>query len=231
MDYTYADDSLTLHTDMYQINMMQTYWELGEQIYMLFLNVTLERCPLIMATQFCRFRTFSQLSRNLTFTESDIAYLREVEEYPEDFLTYLANFEFKCTVRSALEGDLVFNNEPLIQIEGPLAQCQLVETALLNMVNFQTLIATKAARIKSVIGDDPFIEFGTRRAQELDAAIWGTRAAYIGGRTRQVMFVLVKFLVFRLVGLTPIHWFSRMEMIMKHSWRMPKHIGIVFSLC
>jgi len=69
----------------------------------------------------------------------------------------------------------------LIQVEGPLAHCQLIETALLNMVNFQTLIATKAARIKSVIGDDPLLEFGTRRAQELDAAVWGTRAAYIGG--------------------------------------------------
>ncbi|HAQ0762455.1 TPA: nicotinate phosphoribosyltransferase, partial [Enterococcus faecium] len=68
-----------------------------------------------------------------------------------------------------------------IQVEGPLAHCQLVETALLNMVNFQTLIATKAARIKSVIGEDPLLEFGTRRAQELDAAVWGTRAAYIGG--------------------------------------------------
>lgn len=66
-------------------------------------------------------------------------------------------------------------------MEGPLAHCQLVETALLNMVNFQTLIATKAARIKSVIGEDPLLEFGTRRAQELDAAVWGTRAAYIGG--------------------------------------------------
>ena len=75
----------------------------------------------------------------------------------------------------------MFANEPLIQVEGPLAHCQLIETALLNMVNFQTLIATKAARIKSVIGDDPLLEFGTRRAQELDAAVWGTRAAYIGG--------------------------------------------------
>ena len=68
-----------------------------------------------------------------------------------------------------------------MQIEGPLAQCQLVETAILNIVNFQTLIATKAARIKSVIGDAPLLEFGTRRAQEMDAAIWGTRAAVIGG--------------------------------------------------
>lgn len=96
-------------------------------------------------------------------------------------MEYLQNFEFKATVRSAREGELVFANEPLIQVEGPLAHCQLVETALLNMVNFQTLIATKAARIKSVIGEDPLLEFGTRRAQELDAAVWGTRAAYIGG--------------------------------------------------
>lgn len=104
-----------------------------------------------------------------------------LEVYPEGFLEYLQNFEFKATVRSAREGELVFANEPLIQVEGPLAHCQLVETALLNMVNFQTLIATKAARIKSVIGEDPLLEFGTRRAQELDAAVWGTRAAYIGG--------------------------------------------------
>ena len=118
---------------------------------------------------------------NLTFSDSDIAYLRGLEVYPEGFLEYLQNFEFKATVRSAREGELVFANEPLIQVEGPLAHCQLVETALLNMVNFQTLIATKAARIKSVIGEDPLLEFGTRRAQELDAAVWGTRAAYIGG--------------------------------------------------
>ena len=182
MEKIYQDDSLTLHTDLYQINMMQTYWELGRAD----LNAVFE----------CYFRDmpfnhgyaiFAGLERlveyleNLTFSDSDIAYLREVEEYPEAFLTYLKEFKFACTVRSALEGELVFNNEPLIQIEGPLAQCQLVETALLNMVNFQTLIATKSAKIKSVIGDDPLMVFGTRRAQELDAAIWGTRAAYIGG--------------------------------------------------
>ena len=182
MKEIYKDDSLTLHTDLYQINMMQTYWKLGKAD----LNAVFE----------CYFREmpfnhgyaiFAGLERlinylsNLTFSESDLAYLREVEHYPEDFLTYLKEFKFTCSVRSALEGELVFNNEPLIQVEGPLAQCQLVETALLNMVNFQTLIATKAARIKSVIGEDPLMEFGTRRAQELDAAIWGTRAAYIGG--------------------------------------------------
>ncbi|MBO0446704.1 nicotinate phosphoribosyltransferase [Enterococcus ureilyticus] len=182
MTKVYDDDGLTLHTDLYQINMMQTYWQLGRADLHSVFECYFREMPFNHG-----YAIFAGLERlvdyleNLTFTETDIAYLREVEAYPEDFLTYLKEFEFKCTVRSALEGDLVFNNEPLIQVEGPLAQCQLIETALLNMVNFQTLIATKAARIKSVIGEDPLMEFGTRRAQELDAAVWGTRAAYIGG--------------------------------------------------
>lgn len=118
--------------------------------------------------------------QNLHFTESDLAYLRD-QGYAEDFLAYLANMKMELTVRSAQEGDLVFANEPIVQVEGPLAQCQLVETALLNIINYQTLVATKAARVRSVIEDEPLMEFGTRRAQEMDAAIWGTRAAVIGG--------------------------------------------------
>ena len=178
----YKDDSLTLHTDLYQINMMQTYWELGRADLHAVFECYFREMPFNHG-----YAVFAGLERlvnyleNLTFSDSDIAYLRGLEVYPEGFLEYLQNFEFKATVRSAREGELVFANEPLIQVEGPLAHCQLVETALLNMVNFQTLIATKAARIKSVIGEDPLLEFGTRRAQELDAAVWGTRAAYIGG--------------------------------------------------
>ncbi|PWO39615.1 nicotinate phosphoribosyltransferase [Enterococcus faecium] len=182
MNNTYPDDSLTLHTDLYQINMMQTYWELGRSDLHAVFECYFREMPFNHG-----YAVFAGLERlvnyleNLTFNDSDIAYLRGLEVYPEGFLEYLQNFEFKATVRSAREGELVFANEPLIQVEGPLAHCQLVETALLNMVNFQTLIATKAARIKSVIGEDPLLEFGTRRAQELDAAVWGTRAAYIGG--------------------------------------------------
>ncbi|WP_428221805.1 nicotinate phosphoribosyltransferase [Enterococcus faecium] len=182
MNNTYPDDSLTLHTDLYQINMMQTYWELGRADLHAVFECYFREMPFNHG-----YAVFAGLERlvnyleNLTFNDSDIAYLRGLEVYPEGFLEYLQNFEFKVTVRSAREGELVFANEPLIQVEGPLAHCQLVETALLNMVNFQTLIATKAARIKSVIGEDPLLEFGTRRAQELDAAVWGTRAAYIGG--------------------------------------------------
>ncbi|MDV7721960.1 nicotinate phosphoribosyltransferase [Enterococcus faecium] len=182
MNNTYPDDSLTLHTDLYQINMMQTYWELGRADLHAVFECYFREMPFNHG-----YAVFAGLERlvnyleNLTFNDSDIAYLRGLEVYPEGFLEYLQNFEFKATVRSAREGELVFANEPLIQVEGSLAHCQLVETALLNMVNFQTLIATKAARIKSVIGEDPLLEFGTRRAQELDAAVWGTRAAYIGG--------------------------------------------------
>ncbi|WP_430616593.1 nicotinate phosphoribosyltransferase [Enterococcus sp. DIV0176] len=182
MNKIYPDDSLTLHTDLYQINMMQTYWELGRADLHAVFECYFREMPFNHGyAVFAGLERLVQYLENLTFSKSDIDYLREVGNYPEGFLTYLKEFEFKATVRSMLEGEIVFNNEPLIQVEGPLAHCQLVETALLNMVNFQTLIATKAARIKSVIGDDPLLEFGTRRAQELDAAVWGTRAAFIGG--------------------------------------------------
>lgn len=177
----YPDDSLTLHTDLYQINMMQTYWELGRADLHSVFEVYFRELPFQNG-----YAIFAGLQRvvnyleQLTFSETDLAYLKDLG-YSAEFLAYLKDFKFSCTVRSVVEGDLVFHNEPLMQVEGPLAQCQLVETALLNIINYQTLIATKAARIKSVIGQDPLLEFGTRRAQELDAAIWGTRAAFIGG--------------------------------------------------
>lgn len=178
---TYTDDSLTLHTDLYQINMMQVYFNQGIHNKRAVFELYFRKLPFENG-----FAVFAGLERivsylqQLTFSETDIAYLRE-EGYPEDFLAYLKDLKLELSVKSAREGDLVFANEPLVQVEGPLAQCQLVETALLNIINFQTLIATKAARIKSVIAEEPLLEFGTRRAQEMDAAIWGTRAAVIGG--------------------------------------------------
>src|SRR5699024_10807339 len=179
MNKTYEDDSFTLHTDLYQINMMETYWELGRADLNAVFEVYFRKMPFNNG-----YAVLAGLERiidylnNLSFTDSDLDNLRATEDYPEGFLEYLRNFKFACSVRSAKDGDLVFANEPIVQVEGPLAHCQLVETALLNAVNFQTLIATKAARIKSVIGDDPLLEFGSRRAQEFDAAVWGTRAAY-----------------------------------------------------
>lgn len=177
----YQDDSLTMHTDLYQINMMQVYFNQGIHNKHAVFEAYFRKQP--FENGYAVFAGLERLVRylqDLKFTETDLAYLRDMG-YPEDFLAYLADFKLEITVRSAREGDLVFANEPIFQVEGPLAQCQLIETAVLNIINFQTLIATKAARIKAVIEDEPLLEFGTRRAQEMDAAIWGTRAAVVGG--------------------------------------------------
>ena len=177
----YPDDSLTLHTDLYQINMMQVYFKQNIHNKRAVFEVFFRKNPFNNG-----YAVFAGLERiisylnNLTFSQSDLDYLQSLG-YHGEFLDYLRNLKMSLTVRTVQEGDLVFANEPIVQVEGPLAQCQLVETALLNIVNFQTLIATKAARIRSVIEDEPLMEFGTRRAQEMDAAIWGTRAAVIGG--------------------------------------------------
>lgn len=174
-------DNLVLHTDLYQLNMMQVYFEKGISERHAVFEVYFRDMPFKNGyAVFAGLERVIDYLKGLQFDADDITYLRELG-YPESFLTYLSEMTFTCDVKSAKEGDLVFANEPIMQIEGPLAQCQLVETAILNIVNFQTLIATKAARIKSVIGDAPLLEFGTRRAQEMDAAIWGTRAAVIGG--------------------------------------------------
>ena len=176
----YPDDSLTLHTDLYQINMMQVYFDQGIHNKHAVFEVFFRNQPFKNGyAVFAGLERIVDYLKNLQFSESDIAYLESLG-YHGAFLDYLRDLKLELTVRSAQEGDLVFANEPIVQVEGPLAQCQLVETALLNIVNFQTLIATKAARIRSVIEDEPLMEFGTRRAQEMDAAIWGTRAAVIG---------------------------------------------------
>ncbi|MDE0584945.1 nicotinate phosphoribosyltransferase, partial [Planococcus sp. A6] len=182
METRYADDSLALHTDLYQINMAETYWADGMHERKAVFELFFRKLPFGNG-----YATFAGLERvldylnNFHFSESDIDYLRNELGYKDDFLNYLKEIRFTGDVYSVVEGELVFQNEPLIRIEAPLLEAQLVETALLNIVNYQTLIATKASRIKQVVGTERVMEFGTRRAQEMDAAIWGTRAAYIGG--------------------------------------------------
>ncbi|MBG9983003.1 nicotinate phosphoribosyltransferase [Aerococcaceae bacterium DSM 111020] len=181
--YNYKDDSLMLHTDLYQINMLQVYWEQGIENRQAVFEAFFRSNPFKNGYAiFAGLERFVNYLNHLAFSEEDIAYLRSLETYSEDFLAYLSDLKFELTVRSMREGELCFAQEPLVQIEGPLGQCQLVETALLNIINYQTLIATKAARIRSVVGkDDAISEFGARRAQEMNAAVWGARAAYIGG--------------------------------------------------
>lgn len=178
----YKDDSLTLHTDLYQINMGETYWDDCIHNKKAVFEVFFRKLPFGNGyALFAGLERVIQYLKDFRFSQSDIDYLRDELGYKEDYLDYLSTLQFTGTVRSMREGELVFANEPILRIEAPLLEAQLVETAILNIVNYQTLIATKASRIKQVIGDQVAMEFGTRRAQEMDAAVWGTRAAYIGG--------------------------------------------------
>lgn len=182
MTYQFPDDSLTLHTDAYELSMMQTYWQKGLANRQAVFELYFREMPFGNGYAiFAGLERVIQYVEQLKFSDADIAYLKQTGQFDDGFLDYLRNFKFEGAINSAVEGELVFNNEPMMQVDAPLIVGQLLETALLNIVNYQTLIATKAARIKSVVGDDPVLEFGTRRAQEMDAAVWGTRAAYIGG--------------------------------------------------
>ena len=182
MNKNYKDDSLTLHTDLYQINMSETYWEDDIHNKKAVFEVFFRKLPFGNGYAiFAGLERVIEYLENFKFSDSDIKYLKEELGYQEDFLEYLKTIRFSGTVRSMKEGELAFANEPIMRIEAPLVEAQLIETAILNIINYQTLIATKASRIKQVIGEETAMEFGTRRAQEMDAAIWGTRAAYIGG--------------------------------------------------
>lgn len=179
--YNYADDSLMLHTDLYQINMGETYWNDGIHEQIAVFDVYFRSMPFDGGyAVFAGLERVINYVKGFKFSETDMEYLKSLG-YQDDYLAYLKDLRFTGNIRSMQEGEICFNNEPLLRIEAPLIQAQLLETAILNIVNFQVLIATKASRIKQVVGDEIVMEFGTRRAQEMDAAIWGTRAAYIAG--------------------------------------------------
>lgn len=182
MNEKYVDDSLALHTDLYQINMAESYWADGIHNRKAIFELYFRKLPFGNGyAVFAGLERMLDYLKNFKFSDTDIAYLRDELHYKDDFIEYLKDIRFTGTMYSMVEGELVFANEPIVRIEAPLVEAQLIETALLNIVNYQTLIATKASRIKQVVQDEVAMEFGTRRAQEMDAAIWGARAAVIGG--------------------------------------------------
>lgn len=180
--------SLALLTDLYQLTMAQGYWKsdifYSEAVFHLFFRKNPFRGGYAVA---CGMNTVKELIRNFKFAEDDIEYLSTLKGNDDEklfdpaFLGALRNMEFSCSIDAVPEGTIVFPHEPLLRIQGPLYQCQLLETMLLNTINFETLIATKAARICQAARGDPVLEFGLRRAQGIDGAISASRAAYIGG--------------------------------------------------
>ncbi|MDQ0115804.1 nicotinate phosphoribosyltransferase [Paenibacillus harenae] len=175
--------NLTLHTDKYQINMMYAHWLHGTANDKAVFEAYFRKLP--FGNGFAVFAGLERIVRyieELRFGDEEIDYLRTQEEnYREAFLEELRSFRFTGNLYAAPEGTLVFAGMPLLCVEARMFEAQLIETAMLNFLNYQTLVATKAARVKQAAPDDGLLEFGTRRAQEADAAVWGARAAYIAG--------------------------------------------------
>ena len=173
--------NLTLLTDLYQLTMMQGYFKNNinkRVIFDLFYRTNPSGGGYAIA---CGLEQVIEYIKNLRFTYEDIEYLRGLSIFDEDFLTYLSSFHFSGDIYGIPEGTVVFPKEPLIKVIAPIMEAQLIETSLLNIVNHQSLIATKAARVCYAAKGDGVMEFGLRRAQGPDAGIYGARAAVIAG--------------------------------------------------
>lgn len=176
------DRNLTLLTDFYELTMGNGYLENGLADTVCCFDLYFRKVPdnggfAVM----CGLEQAINYIKKLSFTDEDIAYLRDKKIFSEKFLDYLRNFKFSCDVWAIPEGTPVFPNEPLVIVKGPAIQAQLMETMLLLCINHQCLIATKAARIVKAADGRAVMEFCSRRAQGSDGAIYGARAAYIGG--------------------------------------------------
>lgn len=182
------NSSLSLLTDLYQLTMAYGYWKNGtaerEAVFHLFFRKNPFKGGYALAAGLEYAVAYME---NFHFSEEDLAYLASLSGndgaplFEAGFLDFLREMKFSCDVDAMPEGTVVFPHEPLLRIKGPLWQCQLLETPLLTMVNFQTLIATKAARICQAAEDDTVLEFGLRRAQGIDGGLSASRAAYVGG--------------------------------------------------
>lgn len=168
------------YTDLYQISMAQVYYQQGKHQHQAVFDYFFRKLPFEGGYAiFSGLETILDLLEDFRFSESDIDYLQSQGLDPK-FLDYLKTFKFKGTITSSLEGDIVFPTRPILQVEGNMVEAQLVETMILNILNFQTLIATKASRIRKSARNQMLIDFGMRRAQST-GAYFASRAAFIGG--------------------------------------------------
>ncbi len=180
--------SLALLTDLYQLTMAYGYWKLGRSEQQAVFHLFFRRPPFAGGYAVAAgLGPAVEFLQSFSLDASDISFLATLTGndgqalFEPDFLSYLGDLELTCDVDAMPEGTLVFGQEPLVRVRGPILQCQILETALLNGINFQTLIATKASRICAATQGDPVLEFGLRRAQGIDGGLAASRAAYIGG--------------------------------------------------
>ncbi|MCI9491336.1 MAG: nicotinate phosphoribosyltransferase [Dorea sp.] len=172
---------LTLLTDLYELTMMQGYYKQKQNEVVIF-DVFFRQNPCSNGYSVCAgLEQVIDYIKKLNFTYEDVDYLRSLGIFSEDFLHYLSGFHFSGDIYAITEGTVVFPKEPLLKVVAPIMEAQLVETAILNIINHQSLIATKTSRIVSAAKGDGIMEFGLRRAQGPDAGLYGARAAMIGG--------------------------------------------------
>ncbi|MGI6231079.1 MAG: nicotinate phosphoribosyltransferase [Tractidigestivibacter sp.] len=179
---------VSLNTDLYEITMAQGFWESGLVDYQATFNVFFRENPFDGGYAVaCGMGQIPDLVENFVFEDEDIDYLASLDApgggpmFKRDFLEYLRGHHLDLTVHAVREGDIVFPREPMVRVQGPLIDCQLIETALLNLVNFQTLVATKTARVVKAAEGHPVSDFGLRRAQGPDGGLAVARASYIAG--------------------------------------------------
>lgn len=177
-----------LLTDLYQLTMAQGYWKTGHDTTEACFHAYFRDYPFRGGYAIaCGIDQLVSLIEGFSFSDEDIEYLRGLTApaggplFASDFLEYLSTFKLRVDIDAVREGTVVFPHEPIVRVTGPIMDCQLIETALLNCMNFETLIATKASRICCAAQGRPVAEFGLRRAQGAGGGLWASRAAVVGG--------------------------------------------------
>jgi len=174
-------EALGLCTDLYELTMAQSYLEngkTGNAVFSLFVRKLPDNRNFLVS---CGLETLIEYLERFRFTDRELNYLKSLGKFSDSFLDYLREYRFSSTLYAIPEGRVVFQNEPLIQIEGPLPEVQILETLVINVIHFQTLVASKAVRVFLVSGERSLVDFGFRRAHGLEAGIYAARASYIAG--------------------------------------------------
>lgn len=204
--------NLTMMTDLYQITMMNGYFKRNVHKDRVVFDMFFRKNPCDGGyTIVCGIEQLVEYIEGLKFEEDDLEYLKSLGMFGDDFLDLLRNFEFTGDIYAVEEGSVMFPNEPLIRVSAPLFEAQLIETALLNIINFQSLIATKASRVCYAANGDSVLEFGLRRAQGPDAGTYGARAAVIGGCTGTANVMAGKMFDIPIVGTHAHSWIQKFD--------------------
>ena len=205
-------ENKTLMTDFYELTMAQTYFDKNEQNKKAYFDVFFRKNPFEGGyTIMGGLDNIVEYINNFKISEDDINYLRSLNKFSEEFLAYLKNLKFTGDIFAVPDGTVIFPNEPVITVRANIIEAQLIETALLTIVNFQSLIATKASRVCYAAQGDSVLEFGLRRAQGPDAGIYGARAAVIGGCNATANVLAGKMFDIPVVGTQAHSWVQKFD--------------------